>query len=428
MIKKTFEFLLLASLTFPFLSCKNHKVESSMKFLTAEGKNIKTVDGQLVNLRGVNIGGCMLQEFWMTPTNSSPDIHAESDIYRVLDKRFGKRERKKIIAAYQSAYFSEDDFKILSSLGANCIRLPFWWRNIADEKGRVRKNAFSRLDWFLEMAEKYGMYVILDMHGLPGSQNGSDHSGVDGLSRKKEASEFFFGKNAEKNQEIFYSLWKKIAVRYRGNPVVAGYDLMNEPFCTYRYNSGLTDNELHSLLWKIYDRTYKLIRSVDSDHMIFFEATWNPEDLPAPEEYGWKNVVYEYHNYLYSDTYNAGGKQIENMQKKLELIREADYNLPSYMGEFNYFNSLDAWDKGLKLLTDAGISWTMWTYKTVPVRGNWGLVHHAEDVGGINIEYLEKDELIKQWSRAGEINKNTELMAVFQKYCQMDAVEYSLDK
>ena len=206
----------------------------------------------------------------------------------------------------------------------------------------------------------------------------SDHSGLDGKDHKESASEFFFGDNAAANQELYLSLWRTIADRYEGNATVAGYDLLNEPYCTYRYNSSKSADELHTILWDVYDRAYNVIRQEDADHVIIMEATWNPEDLPNPEAYGWENVMYEYHNYLYDDYDNVGGGQISNMENKTNAIGNADYNVPSYMGEFNYFNNYGAWDDGLALLTELGINWTSWTYKTITGYGNWGLYHHPE--------------------------------------------------
>ena len=252
------------------------------------------------------------------------------------------------------------------------------------------------------------------MHGAYGSQNGSDHSGVDGGNDKKGASEFFFGSNAASNQEKYYQMWEKIAEHYNSNPVVAGYDLLNEPYNEYRYNSGYSDDQLHSWLWNIYDNAYKRIRAKDPTHVIIMEATWEPTDLPNPDTYGWENVMYEYHNYLYDDYENANGQQIANMQKRINNINSANYNVPSYMGEFSYFNSPSTWEQGLKLLNDSGLNWTNWTYKCVSTYGNWGLVNQS--VSSVNAESDSYDTILAKWSNVGSGYLNTSLTNVFKKY------------
>lgn len=396
-------------------------------FLKADGKNLRNQSGtgDIVNLRGTNAGGYLLQEFWMTPTTSTANINDEFEIYAYLQNKYGSDELYNIIDIYQDSYWTEADFDNCAAMGVNTIRLPFWYRNLVDENGNFYgynaaesdpyKTAFARMDWFVQEAKERGIYVIIDFHGAPGSQNGSDHSGVDGGDEKELASEFFFGNKAASNQKLFYDIWEVIADRYAEEPAVAAYDLLNEPYCTYRYNSKLTSGaeELHDMLWNVYDIAYDKIRAKDANHVIIMEATWNPVDLPNPAVYGWSNIMYEYHNYLYDDYDNATGAQITNMQSKLNAIAISDYNVPSYMGEFSYFNNNDAWAEGLALLNDAGINWTTWTYKTVLEYGNWGLYNHtAEFNSGINLETASLDEIKTWYARMGEVQPNQGLVNV----------------
>lgn len=414
------------------VSSDNEKLNSLKQedFLKAEGKELVNQDGQIVYLRGTNAGGYLLQEFWMTPTSNSPKVNDQQGIIDVLTKRFGEEKAFALIHAYEDAYWTEEDFRNCADMGMNCIRLPFWWRNLMDSEGRFYgydesaedpyTKAFEKMDWFVNTAGQYGLYVILDCHGAPGSQNGSDHSGLDGGDNKMARSNFWFGKGASENKDIYYDMWKVLAKRYAGNPVVVAYDLLNEPFCTYRYDMPTTDEQLHTELWKVYDEAYRLIRSEDADHIIIMEAVWDAVDLPNPNLYGWENVMYEYHNYLYDDYDNKAGQQISNMKNKINGIKVENYNVPSYMGEFNYFNNLDAWDEGLRLLNDSNLSWTTWTYKTVESYGNWGLYHHPSTMnGGINIETASYEEILQAWQAVGtkDGKENTALISVIKKWC-----------
>ena len=386
---------------------------SSSDFLKANGKNLRNNygNGDVVQLKGTNAGGYLIQEFWMTITDSTSNVSDEDDIYRVLTERFGESGMEYLIDLYQDNYWTETDFDNCAAMGMNCIRLPFWYKNLLQDDGSLD---FSRLDWFVQEAGERGMYVIIDFHGAPGSQNGSDHSGIDGGNNKQGASAFFWGSSASGNQQLYYDMWYQIAQHFAGNPTVAAYDLLNEPYCTYRYNSGYSDDYLRSMLWEIYNNAYNVIRSVDADHVIIMEATWDPVDLPNPSQYGWSNIMYEYHNYLYDDYDNANGQQIANMQKKIDAINAANYNVPSYMGEFCYFNNLNAWDEGLALLTNAGISWTSWTYKVISDYGNWGLYNQTNQHA--NIETDSWDTLCTKFSKVGESWANTGLVEVMKKY------------
>jgi aryl-phospho-beta-D-glucosidase BglC (GH1 family) len=406
---------------------KKPNLSTSLSFLKADGRDLRDNYGQgnIVNLRGTNIGGFLLQEFWMTPTNHSDKANAEIDIFKVLTERFGGKTMYELVDLYQKNYFTEKDFDNLAEIGINCARLPFWDRNLTDEKGNFYgyspwardpyTKAFERIDWFIEEAGKRNIYVILDFHGAPGSQNGSDHSGRDGGKNKEARSEFFFGTNARANQNLFYRIWEVIASRYKGNPAVAGYDLLNEPFCTWRYTTRLSATQLNErLLWPIYDQAYQKIRAVDPDHVIIMGATWDPVDLPDPQKYGWSNVMYEYHNYGFDFEKDINGL-IANMNAKLGLIKSAGYNVPSYMGEFSYFGIIDAWDQGLAMFNELGINWTSWTYKTTPNMGNWGLYHHPTN-RRVNVETASEDVIRETWQAVNVSVPNKNLINVISKH------------
>lgn len=391
---------------------------TSSDFLMADGKYLRKNygKGDIVQLRGINVGGYLLQEFWMTPTSDwhgKYTVTCEMDIYRTLTDRFGEDKMRELVGGYQDNYFSEQDFDNCAALGMNCIRLPFWYMNLVDFNGNFLPNAFDRMDWFIKEAGKRGIYVILDMHGAPGSQNGSDHSGIDGGNKKEEASRFFFGSEAKQNQELFYDIWYRIAQRYKDDPVVAGYDLINEPYCTYRYNSSHSEAQLHTLLWDIYNNAYNVIRSVDQNHVIIMEATWDPKDLPDPVDYGWTNVMYEYHNYLYDD-YDNAQRQVQSLKNKVDVIIKQDYNVPSYMGEFNLMKNPSAWKQGLKLLNDAGISWAIWTYKVTGSNNNWGL--YNQNVARANVATDSEAAIRTRWSNVGKASPNKTLINAVKPY------------
>ncbi|MBP5198467.1 MAG: cellulase family glycosylhydrolase [Lachnospiraceae bacterium] len=420
---------------------KTYSPITDADFLKADGRNLKNANGAIVNLRGTNAGGYLVQEFWMTPTAASANVKDQKTIMEYLEGKFGTEKMYELLDVYETAYWTEQDFKNIADLGLNTVRLPFWWRNLADASGNwygydasaqdPYAKAFERMDWFVENAAKYGLYVVLDFHGAPGSQNGSDHSGVDGEDDKVTASEFWFGSNALANQELFYDMIDVISERYKNNAAVAGYDLLNEPYCTYRYNSpnGLGADALHDMLWDVYDKAYDRIRENGDDHVVIMEATWDPVDLPNPAVYDWSNVMYEYHNYNYGDYDNEAGQQISSMSSKLNNIKNADYDVPSYMGEFCFFNNPSAWDQGLELMTTAGLNWTTWTYKTIDYYGMWGIYHHPVSMdNGINLETSSFEQIKDAWSKVstdlGSIN--SELAPVVEKWARAEVYESTL--
>ena len=208
----------------------------------------------------------MLQEIWLCATyggtddNSSGNIRCQKNILDTLNYRFGSEKAKNLISAYEDNYWTTGDFENCAKLGINCIRLPIWYRNLVDENGNWYDNAFDKIDWFVETAGRYGIYVIIDMHGTYGSQNGSHNSGIYGGStnqQKKDNSNLFFGTDASTNQAKYLDMWLKIAQHYKDNPVVAGYDLLNEPMADYMNATDITGTKAERLstLWNVYDKS-----------------------------------------------------------------------------------------------------------------------------------------------------------------------------
>src|SRR5699024_2306285 len=82
-----------------------------------------------------------------------------------------------LIDQFQDSWFTEYDFDLLKDEGVNLLRLPITYFEMADENGHLTDKGRERLEWFLEEAEKREIYVLIDLHGAFGSQNGNDHSG-----------------------------------------------------------------------------------------------------------------------------------------------------------------------------------------------------------------------------------------------------------
>ena len=165
------------------------------------------------------------------------------------------------------------------------IRLPMYYRNFMegdDNNLKMKEKPFELIDWFLEQAKKYDLYVILDLHGVVGGQSGYEHSGT----RKTE-----FWDN-QYYQDQMCLLWSEIAKHYKYerpdlSETIAAYDLVNEPTL-----DGSTTGKKQ---WKVMDKLYKAIREIDVDHVISIEGCWRFTNLPNPKKYGWENVLYQYH-------------------------------------------------------------------------------------------------------------------------------------
>ena len=321
----------------------------SNDFLKVNGTQIKnrSGNGNTIYLRGVNAGGLFVKEDWQNSTNAA-DQKTELE---TLINRFGESKAYELLEYYKDNFWTTSDFDNCAEMGMSVIRVPFTYMNIYKKSGNnwvVRDDAFTRLDWFVSECSKRGIYVILDLHGAFGSQNGQDHSGqiIDNVNDVT-----FFSNETYMTQTL--DLWKLVAAHYRGNPAVAAYDTLNEP----GEKAGST-GERH---WNFYNRMYDAIRSVDPDHIIIMESCWGTGNLPNPSRYGWTNVAYEYHNYPWG---NETDDKLDTLKSTcdnfINSVNSANYGVPTYIGEFTVFEAWSGWQYWLEKYNQGHIRRTIW--------------------------------------------------------------------
>ena len=355
-------------------------IENTTSLVQAHGRSLYDAQGKPLQLHGINAGQILLQEGWMSPFALEPLKNEDGSYVKDADDniqypefteeefRAGIRanpnlrdyDMEQLLQLYRDCFFTEEDFRIIKEdLQLNTIRLPFYYLNILNEDltRKPEEEAFAYLDWFIGNAAKQGLYVVLDLHGAPGSQNGYEHSGA----AKREANLW----NSEENVAATVSLWEYVASHYTYSRPdlgawVATYDLMNEPTYTYK---GVTTKEC----WEVFDQIYDAIRALGDQHVITMECCWDFSCLPDPGDYGWENVQYEYHWYNWFT--NILPYELFYAYQDLSNIGR-NYEVPVLIGEFTFFEDRGAWEKGLALYDQRGYSWTIWNYKTT-VTGWW---------------------------------------------------------
>ena len=360
-------FRTLTFLTLLLAASLAHGGAADERFLKTHGNQIRDAKGRTVLLRGVNLGGWLVFEPWMCPMDSSGTLKDDHSAREVLAKRFGEATADSLLRTYQDHWITSRDLDKIASHGMNLIRVPFWYRNLQTEDGQWLEDGLKRLDWVVAEAWKRGIYTILDFHGLPGGQTKGDSTG-----RRRPRAEFWHN---DAHLQRTAAIWRKLAERYKGNPAVAAYDLINEPAAAPSLGA----------MWAAYDTLYREIRKVDPDHIISVEGclaakvgdkqiNWGWDSLPHPDLFGWKNMLYQLHHYEWD--WKNEQKQIQGTEFHLaEWQRNKHLGVPAYMGEFNLMGSEKAWHHALKQYSAAGFHWTFWSYKANHGTGSnsWGL-------------------------------------------------------
>lgn len=180
--------------------------------------------------RGVAIGGWLGLEPYVTASlfdyDSNMGIIDEWTLCQHLGPKAGETLEK-----HYAEFITEDDFKNMAAAGLDHVRIAYgyWAVEVYEGDPYVFRTSWRYLLRGIEWARKYGLRVNLDIHGLPGSQNGWDHSGRYGQINWLKGDD---GKtNADRSLDIHDRLSKFFAQdRYKN--VISHYGLGNEPRMT----------------------------------------------------------------------------------------------------------------------------------------------------------------------------------------------------
>lgn len=389
MKRKISVLLLVLFLLSGFSSCTpkaqeadDHQNPPITGILSVQNGQLVTPDGEAVTLYGVNLGGWMLMETWMGVVSNYAEDWGYYDTLEVLESRFGAEKTAALVKLYEDHFITAEDIAQIERLGFNCVRVPFWYRNFMTEDGAwlaedpAENPGFQRLDWLLEQCGQHGIYVILDLHGAPGGQSMNHCTGKAGRNL------LYTG---EDNLETAERLWKAIGARYQDNPVVAAYDLLNEP----QNNGGYTGDtawpaesaEAVSHTNAAYDRLYRAVRDEDGEHVVSLEGIWSTTVLPNPDEMGYENMLYQLH--LYDTDRGMVNYRIQEL-----VTARKDWGVAVLVGEFNN-QKLERY--ACEQYRKNQIGYIKWTYKTVNTGDNWGLYNGS--VQRVNIKTASYEEI-----------------------------------
>ncbi|WP_343588749.1 cellulase family glycosylhydrolase [Flavobacterium sp.] len=350
-------------------------------FLHRDGQKIVDGNGKNVLLRGLGLGGWMVQEGYMLQTQpfASPQYQIRQKIQEVI----GEEGTKEFYAAYKANGITKRDVDSLAKWGFNSIRLPMHYNlytpPIEQEKnGEITwiEEGFTMTDNLLKWCAENKIYLILDLHAAPGGQ-GNDAAISDFDTTKPGLWQ------SEANQKKMIALWKKLASRYRDNPWIGAYDIINEPNWNFTgSNKNGCDENSNGPLRDLMVAVTKAIREVDTNHLIFIEGNCWGNNYNGIFPLWDDNLALSFHKYW---NYNDKAS-IETM-----LGYREKYNVPIWMGESG--ENSNVWFKDVLTLVESNnIGWAFWPIKKI------------DNIAGVAsvTKIPEYDVLLKYWRDGGQ--------------------------
>ncbi|MGA2660961.1 MAG: DUF1810 family protein [Verrucomicrobiota bacterium] len=353
----------------------------SAGFLHAQDQRIVDGQGREVLLRGMGLGGWMLQEGYMLGISKEGTQHS---IRSRIAGLVGREDCNKFYQLWLQNHTTRADVDLLAKSGFNSVRLPMHYNlfTLPIEEEPVKgqdtwlTTGFTLTDNLLSWCKANRMYLILDLHAAPGGQ-GKDANISDSDPAKPSLWE------SGLNRQKAIALWRKLAARYVNETWLGGYDLLNEPNWTFegKDKNGKEDSS-NKPLWDLYQAITKAIREADTNHLLIIEGNgWgnNYNGFPGPWE---SNLVFSFHKYWNPNTQEAIARFI--------ALRDR-FHLPIWLGESG--ENSNQWFRDCVALVEKNhIGWAWWPHKKVASGSCILTVKRPEDF----------KKLVDYWNRGTE--------------------------
>lgn len=324
--------LLVAILLFVGVGATACQASPSPGFIHTQGNQLLDGAGNPIQLDGVGAGTWLLQEPWLW--GGPETANGMTNVLTKLSGLVGQNATDQFEASFESQFITQSDIQQIAADGFNVVRVAF----------NARYQQTTYLDNVISWAKQSGIYVVLDMHAAPCSQNpyftADSTDGTAGL---------WYGPGAVGCRQQTVSAWQALAARYAGNTTVAAYDLLNEPDGLAMTNAALTG---------LYRQTITAIRSFDPNHVVMVEGrnyTRDNSPFTAPLD---SNLVLSIHQY--SSTSNPA-QQISQAVTAAGKLG----GVPIWVGEYGLDTATNVASQVGRFASQSQIvGWSYWTWKS----------------------------------------------------------------
>lgn len=331
-----------------FLTLLSSVAATGPTFLHTQGQDIVNEHGDKIMLRGVGLGNWLLPEGYMWKFGNDADRPRR--IEKLVSDLIGPDNAKRFWTEFRKNYVTEADIQQIAQLGYNSVRPALNSRLFITDGNPTAysEEGFALLDNLVKWCKANGVYVIIDMHAAGGGQTGAN---IDDSANDRP--ELFI---EQKYQDELVNLWTTIAKRYKDEPTVAGYDLLNEPLPSRTGAAQAYKAQLEPL----YQRITQAIRKIDTKHIIIVEgADWANDWSVFTQPFD-KNMVYQFHYYCWDNP-----STLKSIQKYLDY--RTRWNAPVWVGETGERDNAIYWAT-TEYFETHNIGWSFWPWKKMDTK------------------------------------------------------------
>ncbi|MBU2102415.1 MAG: cellulase family glycosylhydrolase [Candidatus Omnitrophota bacterium] len=311
-----------------------------------------------MKIKGVNLGSWLLMEGYILGGRNI----AEHMYKRTFKAIYGNKGLVQFEDLFRNNFITEADFRNIAAMGAGAVRVPFNYRLFECDAG------FRYFDTLFSWAGLHNLGVILDMHAAPGAQNCDWHADSAGQA-------LFWNIPAYRQRACL--LWEKIVDRYKDEPKLIGYDVLNEP---------VIGKKNPEIVARFYRQAIRRIRAIDSTHTLFLEGDIWAQRVEYLRDLIEENIEISIHTYLplnytfnfrpfysFPGTIDAEQWNKEKLYRYLESYHtfSRDNKVRIFVGEFGinwrggFFGEETYLSDMLDIFDEFDFDYTYWTYKAV---------------------------------------------------------------
>lgn len=177
-------------------------------------------------LRGVNLGGWLVLEKWMTPSLFA-GLQASDETTWCAE--LGAQASAKL-HQHWNTFITRDDFVWLHQRGINAVRIPVghwifgpgypYHRSYGENRQPFVEGGIEVLDRAFAWAAELDLRIVLDLHAAPGCQNGFDNGGIKDVCEWHTQADY---------REYSLQVLERLAERYHRHACLHAIEVLNEP-------------------------------------------------------------------------------------------------------------------------------------------------------------------------------------------------------